>query len=112
MAKWAGNIGFTETVEVEPGVWEEQITERPYFGDVVVNRWSRQNSGNVNDNVKINNQISIVSDPYADSNFYSIRYVEFMGAKWTVSNFEVQYPRLILTIGGLYNGQTTTTDEP
>lgn len=110
MSKWSGKIGFTETVETEPGIWEEQIIERPYSGDVMVNRWSRQNSGNSNDDININNQISVVADPYANSNFYSMCYIEFMDAKWRISNFEVQYPRIILTIGGLYNGQTNSTE--
>lgn len=103
MAKYYGNIGYAETVETEPGVWEEQITERPYFGDLVRNTRALQNSGGINDNVNVANQISIVADPYANQNIYKMRYAEFMGAKWKISNVEVQYPRLILTIGGLYN---------
>ena len=103
MAKYFGNIGYAETVEVKPGVWKETITERPYFGDTM--RISRRlvTSGVINSRVDISNQISIVSDPYANENFHAIRYAEFMGAKWTVSNIEVQYPRLILTLGGVYN---------
>lgn len=104
MAKFYGNIGFAETVETEPGVWVEEMTVRPYYGDLVRNTRRLENSGGVNDNVNISNEISIIADPYANHNFHSIRYIEFMGAKWKVSNIEVQYPRLILTIGGVYNG--------
>lgn len=104
MAKFYGNIGFAETVETEPGVWVEEMTVRPYYGDLVRNTRRLENSGGVNDNVNISNDISIIADPYANRNFHSIRYIEFMGAKWKVSNIEVQYPRLILTIGGVYNG--------
>ena len=104
MAKFYGNIGFAETVETEPGVWVEEITVRPYYGDLVRNTRRLENSGGVNDNVNISNDISIIADPYANHNFHSIRYIEFMGAKWKVSNIEVRYPRLILTIGGVYNG--------
>ena len=104
MAKFYGNIGFAEAVETEPGVWVEEITVRPYYGDLVRNTRRLENSGGVNDNVNISNDISIIADPYANHNFHSIRYIEFMGAKWKVSNIEVQYPRLILTIGGVYNG--------
>ncbi len=104
MAKFYGNIGFAETVETEPGVWVEEITVRPYYGDLVRNTRRLENSGGVNDNVNISNEISIIADPYANHNFHSIRYIEFMGAKWKVSNIEVQHPRLILTIGGMYNG--------
>lgn len=104
MAKFYGNIGFAETVETEPGVWVEEMTVRPYYGDLVRNTRRLENSGVVNDNVNISNDISIIADPYANHNFHSIRYIEFMGAKWKVSNIEVQHPRLILTIGGVYNG--------
>lgn len=104
MAKFYGSIGFAETVETEPGVWVEEMTVRPYYGDLVRNTRRLENSGGVNDNVNISNDISIIADPYANHNFHSIRYIEFMGVKWKVSNIEVRYPRLILTIGGVYNG--------
>lgn len=104
MAKWYGKIGYAETVETDPGIWEEEITERPYYGDSYRNTRLLQNSGNVNDNINIANQISIVADPYANQNFHAMRYIEFMGTKWKITNVEVQYPRLILTIGGVFNG--------
>ena len=105
MAKWYGVIGYAETVETKPGVWKEQITERTYYGDLVRNIRKLQTADQLNDNINVANEISIVSDPYANQNFHSMRYVEFMGAKWKISNVEVQYPRLILTIGGVYNAQ-------
>ncbi len=104
MAKWYGKIGYAESVEITPGVWEEEITERSYYGESFRNTRLLQNSGGINDNVNVGNQISIVADPYANQNFHAMRYVEFMGNKWKITNVEVQYPRLILTIGGLYNG--------
>lgn len=104
MAKYYGKIGYNESVETTPGVWEEKITERSYYGDVVRNARRLQSTDKVNDDINVINEISIVADPYAMNNFHSMRYVEFMGAKWKVSNVEVQYPRLILTLGGLYNG--------
>ena len=105
MAKFYGKIGFATLNESVPGVWEETIVEKPYYGDLLRNSRRLQGSENLNDDVNISNQISIVSDPYANQNFHSIRYVEFMGAKWKVSDVEVQYPRLILTLGGVYNGR-------
>ena len=104
MAKFYGAIGYAKTVETMPGVWTEQITERDYYGDVIRNSRRLQSSDKVNDDISISNQISIVADPYAINNFHSMRYAEFMGAKWKVSDVEVQYPRLLLTLGGLYNG--------
>ena len=101
--KWHGEIGYAETVETEPGIWVEQITERHHYGDVVQNTRTLQSADQVNDNINISNSISIVANPYARQNFHNIRYITFMGTKWKVSNIEVQYPRLILTLGGLYN---------
>ena len=102
--KWYGSIGYAETVETSPGVWTEQITERKYYGDVIKNTRMLQNANQVNDNINISNSISIIADPYANQNFHSIRYITFMGTKWKISNIDVQYPRLILATGGVYNG--------
>lgn len=106
MAKFYGKIGYAVTAEVRPGVWKEQITEREYYGDVLRNMRRLETSGQVNDNINVSNIISIVADPFANENFHAMRYVEYMGSKWKVSSVEVQYPRLQLTIGGLYNGET------
>lgn len=105
MAKWFGEIGYAETVETKPGVWKEQITKREYFGDLTRNMRRLQATDQLNDDINISNEISIVSDPYANENFHSMRYAEFMGAKWKITSVEVQYPRLILTLGGVWNGQ-------
>lgn len=104
MAKWYGLIGYAETVEVKPGKWVEQITTRSYYGDLTRNARKLQTTDKVNDDINIANELSIVSDPYAMSNFHSMRYAEFMGAKWKIDNVEVQYPRLLLSLGGVYNG--------
>lgn len=105
MPKFYGAVGYAETVEISPGVWEEQITERNYYGDVIRNTRRLQSADKINDDINISNEISIVADPYANDHFYAIRYVVFQGAKWKVSNVDVQYPRLILSLGGLYNVQ-------
>lgn len=105
MAKFFGVIGFGGTEETVPGVWEDKITEREYYGDLIRNTRRLQSADQLNDDINISNEISIVADPYANANFHSIRYVEFMGAKWKVSNVEVQFPRLILTLGGVWNEQ-------
>lgn len=104
MAKYYGVIGYAATVQTEPGIYEEQIIETEYVGDVLRNTRRLREGSKINDDITISNQISIIADPYASNNFHAIRYVTFMGAKWKVSDVEVQYPRLILTLGGLYNG--------
>lgn len=111
MAKWYGKVGYAETVETEPGLWDEVITERPYYGDLIRNTRRLRSASSVNDDINIANEISIVSDPYAYQNFHAMRYIEFMGSKWKISNVEVQYPRLILTLGGVYNGNTSSATE-
>lgn len=105
MAKFYGAVGYAVTEETAPGVWEEHITERMYYGELNRNTRRLQTADQLNDSITIANEISILADPFANENFHSIRYVEFMGAKWKVSNIEVQYPRLILTVGGVYNGE-------
>jgi hypothetical protein len=105
MAKWFGVIGYGKTVEKSPGVYKYEITEREYTGDLTrtTSRWS-PSSESTNDNLVVNNMISILADPFARDNFHSIKYVTFMGTKWKITNVEVQYPRLLLTMGGEYNG--------
>ena len=105
--KFYGMIGYGKIEEIRPGVWQEVITERPYFGDVLSfgRRW--ENGEHLNDDLKITNKISIVADPFAYENFQKIRYIMLMETKWKVSDIEVQYPRLILTVGGVYNGSNS-----
>ncbi len=106
MARFSGIVGYVENAESSPGVWTETVTERSYYGDV--NRAIRrlENGSSVNDNITVNNEISIVADPYAREHFFSIRYATWQGTKWKVTNVEVLYPRLILTLGGVYHGDT------
>lgn len=104
MPKFYGSIGYAIYKETEPGVWVEDIVEHEYSGDVYRNTRKLQSGNQVNDSIDISNEISILSDPFANENFHSMRYVTYMGAKWKVSSVEVRYPRLILTVGGLYNG--------
>lgn len=107
MARYSGKIGYVENVKTGPGKWESVVTERHYYGDVTRAVRKLENGQDINDNVVINNEISIVADPYANTHFFAIRYAEWQGVKWKVSNVEVLSPRLILTLGGMYNGGST-----
>lgn len=111
MAKFYGKVGYGETVETPPdsGVWKDVITEVSYFGDVVRNTRRSQEGDKVNNDLSVSNSISIVADEYANEHFFAIRYVEWQGALWTVSEVEVQSPRLLLRLGGVYNGPTPGT---
>lgn len=103
--KYSGKIGFwKDDIEIRPGVYENGIIEKPYSGDIIRNtqRWSRSESRN--DDLTINNRISIIADLYLQNNLSSIKYVTFMGTKWKVNSIEIQYPRVLVEIGGVWNG--------
>ena len=105
MARFYGVIGYGVSGQTDPGVFEPQIKERPYYGDTMYKYWKFDSSENTNDDINIANRISIVADEFAYENSHAMRYVEFMGARWKVVSIEVQRPRLILTLGGVYNGE-------
>jgi hypothetical protein len=107
--RYSGRIGYGIAVEnpANSGVWEDTIVERPYRGDVVRNTRVVNDTDKVLTDVSVSNSISIVADTFAINNFRYIKYVEWMGAFWTVTNVEVQRPRLILSLGEVYNGPTT-----
>ena len=103
--KYYGKIGYAVIIQTSPGVWEEQITERTYCGDVTRRNIRVQNTSNLNDNLEVSNIMSIVADPYALKNFGNMRYITWMNSKWKVSSVEYVPPRLNITIGGVYNGE-------
>lgn len=106
MAKFYGTVGYGEQVENAPGVWVDEIIERSYFGELVTNlRRQSQSSDKLNDDMTVTNDISIIADPFAIQNFQKMLYVEYLGVKWKIANVEVQYPRLILNLGGVYNAE-------
>jgi hypothetical protein len=106
MARFFGRVGYGENIEVSPGVWVDQIVEYAYYGDVVRNTRQLTQGENLNKDLSVGNSISIMADAYANANFFAIRYVEWAGALWTVSDVEVQSPRLLLRLGEVYNGPT------
>lgn len=101
--RYCGKIGFERTERTGIDVYKESIVERTYYGDVLRSARRLQSGENVNDDVLLTNQLSIVADPFAVDNFASIRYATYLGSKWNVTSVEVQYPRLVLTLGGVYN---------
>lgn len=105
MAKYYGTIGYAIDEKIKPGLWEKKITERKYYGELTKSSYRMQTADKVNDNLTFSNTISIISDPFANNNFKAMVYVEFQGTKWKITNVEISYPRLILTIGGVYNDQ-------
>lgn len=109
MAKFHGKIGYATSVETAPGVWSDQVTEREYTGDVLreSKQWTRGEQ--VNDNLTVSNRLSIIADDFANTNIPGMKYVLWVGAYWKITSVEVQRPRLILTLGGVYNGPKQPT---
>ena len=103
MARYHGYVGYAIDVEAYPGVWEERISEHEYFGDVLKNRINMQQGSVVNAKITISNSISIIADPFAFEHVYAMRYVTYLGKKWSIVNVSIERPRLTLTLGGLYN---------
>lgn len=106
MNKYYGKIGFAESSEVRPGVWEDSIIEKSYYGDVLRYSKSSGSTDKVIDDIRVSNQISILSDPYIMNHLTDLKYLEWLGHNWKVTDIEIKYPRLVLTIGGVYNGPT------
>jgi hypothetical protein len=108
MARFFGEVGYGASVEDPPasGVWVDTITEYAYQGDVIRNSRQLENSDKVNNDVVVANSISIVADELANENFFNIKYIRWAGVLWTVTSVEVRSPRLVLSLGSVYNGPT------
>jgi hypothetical protein len=114
MARFYGRVGYGESTETEAGsgVYADVITERSYYGDVIRNMRNLTPGDNLPSDLSVSNVISILADAYANDHFFAIRYVEWQGVLWTVTNVEVQSPRLLLTLGEVYNGPLPIPDTP
>jgi hypothetical protein len=108
MTRFFGRIGYGESIETAPGVFQDNIVEYSYYGDVVRNARNLRQGENLNPDLSVQNSISVVADAYANEHFFAIRYVEWAGVLWTVDSVEVQSPRLLLRLGEVYNGPTPT----
>lgn len=107
MAKYYGSVGFAISKESEdsPGDWVNETIERKYYGEVLRRRRDWRTTSNLNDNLELNNEISILADPFAYQNLGEIRYVVWHGTKWRVTSIDISHPRITLSIGGVYNGE-------
>lgn len=102
MAKYYGTVGYAILSETKSGVYEEKIVEKKYYGEILKSSRSLQTANQVNDNINISVEISIISDPFAFLNLHAIRFVEYLGERWKVTTVTPQSPRIVLTVGGLY----------
>lgn len=109
MNKFYGPVGYARDVEEEPGTHVERVTERIYFGDILRNSRRMVSGSEVNSGISFSGKFSILADPYAFNHFFEIRYVKYQGVNWSVTDVAVEFPRLILEVGGIYNGTTAET---
>ena len=100
--KWSGTIGFNEVVETEPGIFDPKVVPHKYFGDIIQPSWREQQGDKINKDLQVTNKISVVADQNLLQGFHKIAYVTFGGAKWTVSNVNVEERRIVLSLGPLY----------
>jgi hypothetical protein len=106
LAKFFGEIGFATQVETSPGIWEDQIVEKQYYGDVFRESRRFSTTDQVLDKINLSNQISILADGYVVDNIQNLRYVRWLGGLWKISYVELKFPRLVLEMTGVYNGPT------
>ena len=107
MARFYGKIGFVlGAEETRPGIWKENTNVRNYYGDVMKRRLSWESGDSANDDIKIGNQFSVLADEFAETHLYAMRWLEWKGTKWKITSVEIERPRMILTIGDVYNGET------
>lgn len=109
MARFFGEVGYGDSVETPPdsGIWVDTIIKADYQGDVIRKARTLEEADKANADITIDNRISIVADEYAFEHFFNIKYVRWAGVPWTVTSVEVQSPRLILSLGSVYNGPTS-----
>lgn len=112
MARFFGPVGFGEQQETAPGVYSEVITELRYYGDVVRDARRLSEAEKLNKDISVTNSISIIADAHANEKYFAIRFVEWGGVAWTVTEVEVQFPRLILRLGEVWNGPRAAPDAP
>lgn len=105
MAKFHGAIGYALLEESSPGVWIDTIVEKNYRGDIILDQRRFQSSENLNDNINIDNSISILADAYAYENLGFMKYIVWNNVAWKIQSFSINRPRIVLQIGGVYNGE-------
>lgn len=103
MARYSGKVGYADTAETAPGVWKPVIKERKMKGDIIREYSNYQSSGQLNDDISLNHRVSLIGDAYAFDNYFNLKWIEVSGHKWKVKSVEIQRPRIIVTLGGVWN---------
>lgn len=108
MGKVKLGVGFGSNQELEPGIYDDVLEEKTYYGEILENRRSFDQGTTLSGDVKITNQFSIMGNTYLFDNLEKIRYVRYRNQLWTVTVDE-GYPRVTFNLGGLYHGQAPET---
>ena len=103
--KCSGKIGYARAEETSPGIYQEIIVEKQYYGDIVRNSTQILDSNTINSSIKLNNSISVLCNNYISDNLGCVRYMTFKKSKWKISSIEIKDNRIIFTLGDLYNEQ-------
>lgn len=111
MGKCVVKVGYAMPEEYEPGRWKHVMIEHEYFGETLRNTFEVRTADKVNEDLSLSMDFSLIADPFALQHCGAIRYIEFMGTLWKVTKIEPRYPRIILTAGGVYNGERAQVAE-
>lgn len=109
--KFCGQIGYIYEREIRPGITISDPEEHLAYGDVLSNvrRW--QTDSDINDDLTTSNRISILADAFVCEHMGAMRYCKWLGTAWEIKSVELNYPRAILTLGGVYNGEQKDSEE-
>lgn len=110
--RYAGKIGFECQVETDPGLWVSRVEERSYFGDVIRNTRRYQDGDKIHDDLRISNQISVLADSFCIEHAFLMKYITWMGQKFKIESVDIAYPRIIITLGGMWNGESVPSEAP
>lgn len=104
MNQFRGKIGFSIPVNKGHGIYDNSVVERTYRGDILSQSRKLDAGTNINDNIDMNIRLSILSDDFLNVHLSQITYVHYMGGVWKVKSIEPSRPRIVLALGGVYNG--------
>lgn len=105
MARYSGLVGYVTQEETVPGVWSPVENPRTMKGEIIRQSSTNPDHGKINSDISLNHRVSLWGDAYAFDSYYAIKWIQIDGRKWEVTSVEIKRPRIIVTVGGLWNAQ-------